>query len=202
MNLQGSKLIRQVTFHYKSKIHLTKISILRKLSFSLICSVALFPESAFAQITPDGSAPTTVEQLEEIMRINGGEREGNNLFHSFDEFSIPPGMEAIFENATDIENIFTRVTGNEVSNINGILTTQGDANFFFINPNGIVFGEGASLNVGGSFIASSAESIQFENGSEFSATNPEQPILDLTGFPTGLGVGSNPGAITVNGSGN
>ncbi|MGL5077298.1 MAG: filamentous hemagglutinin, partial [Waterburya sp.] len=57
-------------------------------------------------------------------------------------------------------------------------------------------------NVGGSFIASSAESIQFENGSEFSATNPEQPILDLTGFPTGLGLGSNPGAITVNGSGN
>ncbi|MGL5079006.1 MAG: hypothetical protein ACRDBG_24675, partial [Waterburya sp.] len=44
--------------------------------------------------------------------------------------------------------------------------------------------------------------IQFENGSEFSATNPEQPILDLTGFPTGLGLGSNPGAITVNGQGN
>ncbi|MGL6337607.1 MAG: filamentous hemagglutinin N-terminal domain-containing protein, partial [Waterburya sp.] len=50
------------------------------------------------------------------MRINGGEREGNNLFHSFDEFSIPEGIEAIFENSTDIENIFTRVTGESVSN--------------------------------------------------------------------------------------
>ncbi|MGL6342012.1 MAG: ShlB/FhaC/HecB family hemolysin secretion/activation protein [Waterburya sp.] len=205
MTLSSSKLIRQVTFRYKSQINSTKrhkiISILRQLSFSLICSVALFPADVVAQITPDGTAPTTVEQLEEIMRINGGEREGNNLFHSFDEFSIPEGMEAIFENSTEIENIFTRVTGESVSNIDGILSTQGDANFFFINPNGIVFGDNASLNVGGSFIASSAESIQFENGSEFSATNPEQPILDLSGFPTGLGLGNNPGAITVNGDG-
>jgi filamentous hemagglutinin family protein len=206
MTLQGSKLIRQqLTFHYQSKTRLTNrhkiISLVRRLSFSVVCSVALFPVSVVAQITPDGSVPTTVEQTEENMQINGGEREGNNLFHSFDEFSIPEGMEAIFENATDIENIFTRVTGESVSNIDGILSTQGDANFFFINPNGIVFGDNASLNVGGSFIASSADSIQFEDGSEFSATNPSEPILDLTGFPVGLNLGNNPGAIIVNGNG-
>jgi filamentous hemagglutinin family protein len=201
----GSKLVRQLTFDHLLKVRLTKrqkiISRLGRLSFFIACSVALFPADALAQITPDGTVPTTVEQAEEIMRINGGEREGNNLFHSFDEFSIPEGMEAIFENATDIENIFTRVTGNEVSNINGILTTQGEANFFFINPNGIVFGDNASLNVGGSFIASTAENIQFEDGSQFSATNPEEPILTVS-FPVGLGLGSNPGAITVNGTGN
>jgi filamentous hemagglutinin family protein len=207
MTLQSSKLIRQqLTFHYQSKTHLTKrrkrISVFRQLSLSIFCSAVLFPASVVAQITPDNTVPTNVEQTEENMQINGGEREGNNLFHSFDEFSIPEGMEAIFENATDIENIFTRVTGGEVSNINGILTTQGDANFFFINPNGIVFGDNASLNVGGSFIASTADSIQFEDGSEFSATNPSEPILDLTGFSVGLNLGTNPGAITVNGSGN
>jgi filamentous hemagglutinin family protein len=209
MTLQSLKLMairQQITFHDQSKTHLSKgskiISIFRRLSLSIVCLVALFPASVVAQITPDNSVPTTVEETEENMQINGGEREGNNLFHSFDEFSIPEGMEAIFENATDIENIFTRVTGGEVSNIDGILSTQGDANFFFINPNGIVFGDNASLNVGGSFIASTADSIQFEDGSEFSATNPESPILDLTGFPVGLGLGSNPGEITVNGSGN
>jgi filamentous hemagglutinin family protein len=207
MTLQSLKLIRQqLTFHYQSKIRLSKggkiISLVRRLSLSVVCSVALFPTSVVAQITPDNSVPTTVEQTEENMQINGGEREGNNLFHSFDEFSIPEGMEAIFENATDIENIFTRVTGGEVSNIDGILTTQGDANFFFINPNGIVFGDNASLNVGGSFLASTAESVQFEDGSEFSATNPESPILDLTGFPVGLNLGELSGAIAVNGSGN
>jgi filamentous hemagglutinin family protein len=144
--------------------------------------------------------PTTVEQLEEIMRINGGEREGNNLFHSFEEFSIPEGMEAIFENATDIENIFTRITGDDISNIDGILSTQGDANFFLINSNGIIFGENAQLNVGGSFLASTAESIEFEDGSKF-ATNVNEPLLTIS-LPIGLGLGSNPGAITVNGSGN
>jgi filamentous hemagglutinin family protein len=207
MTLQSLKLIRQqLTFHYQSKTRLSKghkiISIFRRFSLSVVCSAVLFPASVVAQITPDNSVPTTVEETEENMQINGGEREGNNLFHSFDEFSIPNGMEAIFENATDIENIFTRVTGGEVSNIDGILTTQGDANFFFINPNGIVFGDNASLNVGGSFIASTAESVQFEDGSEFSATNPDEPILDLTGFPVGLGLGELPGAIIVNGQGN
>jgi filamentous hemagglutinin family protein len=226
MTLQSSKLIRQqLLFHSQSKTRLTCVhqadgaqfefnsnlrtakgqkinSLVRRLSFSVVCSVVLFPASVVAQITPDNSVPTIVEQAEEIMRINGGEREGNNLFHSFDEFSIPEGMEATFENATDIENIFTRVTGGEVSNIDGILSTQGDANFFFINPNGIVFGDNASLNVGGSFIASTAESVQLEDGSEFSATNPSEPILDLTGFPVGLNLGELPGAISVNGTGN
>jgi filamentous hemagglutinin family protein len=206
MTLSSLKLIRQqLLFHYQSKTRLTnkhkRTSSFRRLSISIVCSAVFFPASVVAQITPDNSVPTTVEQEESNMQINGGEREGNNLFHSFDEFSIPEGMEAIFENATDIENIFTRVTGGEVSNIDGILTTQGDANFYFINPNGIVFGDNASLNVGGSFIASSADSVQFEDGSEFSATNPDEPILDLTGFPVGLNLGDNPGAITVNGNG-
>jgi filamentous hemagglutinin family protein len=240
MTLQSSKLVSHRTFDQLLKPYLTcawaggrrkfesnsnlrtanrhKInSRLGQLSFSIICSVALFPASVvaqqrdwtwrgegavpLAQITPDNSVPTTVEQLQEIMRINGGQREGNNLFHSFDEFSIPEGMEAVFENATNIENIFTRVTGESVSNIDGILSTQGDANFFFINPNGVVFGNDAQLNVGGSFVASTADSIQFEDGSEFSAKDENQPTITMN-FPIGLGLGSNPGAITVNGTGN
>lgn len=63
-----------------------------------------------AQVTPDESLSTNVEQQgENQLNINGGEREGNNLFHSFEEFSIPEGLEAVFENAPDIENIFTRI---------------------------------------------------------------------------------------------
>ena len=104
--------------------------------------------AAQAQIIPDGSLPTNVQQLEEIMKINGGERAGDNLFHSFEEFSIPEGMEAIFENALDVENIFTRITGGEVSNLDGLLKTQGGANLFLINPNGVVFGENVQLDIG------------------------------------------------------
>ncbi len=154
-----------------------------------------------AQVTPDGSLPTTVEQLLEIMKIEGGEREGNNLFHSFEEFSIPEGMEAVFENAMDIENIFTRVTGESISELNGILRTQGGANFFLVNPNGIVFGDNAQLDVGGSFIATTANSVQFEDGADFSANDAEeQPILTVS-VPIGLQFEGNSGALVVNGNG-
>ena len=158
--------------------------------------------SFLAQITTDESLPTTVEQLQEIMNINGGERAGNNLFHSFEEFSIPEGMQAVFENASDIENIFTRITGESISNIDGILKTQGDANFFLVNPNGIIFGKNAQLDVGGSFIATTADSIQFEGGTEFAANDSAQKPIITIDRPIGLGFGGNSGAITVNGTGN
>jgi filamentous hemagglutinin family protein len=136
------------------------------------------------------------------LNINGGKREGNNLFHSFEEFSIPEGIEAVFENAPDINNIFTRITGKSASSINGILKTQGKANFFLVNPDGIVFGENVQLDVGGSFIATTANSVQFEDGVEFTADNAEsEPILTVS-VPTGLQFKGNNGAITVNGSGN
>ena len=138
------------------------------------------------------------------MRINGGERAGNNLFHSFDEFNLPEGMEAIFENGLDIENIFTRITGDSISNIDGILSAQGGANLFLINPNGIVFGDNAAINIGGSFIATTADTIKFADGTELVARRENgKPILTIH-FPIGLGFGSNGknGAIEVNGEGN
>jgi filamentous hemagglutinin family protein len=178
-----------------------KKAIFQGVCIFVACSLANIPAKAMAQITPDGTLPTSVEQLREIMRINGGERAGNNLFHSFEEFSIPEGMEAVFENATDIENIFTRITGESVSNIEGILRTQGGANFFLVNPNGIIFGENASLDVGGSFIATTADNIQFEGDTEFTANDSTtEPIISIE-RPIGLGFGSNPGAIEVNGNG-
>ena len=138
------------------------------------------------------------------MKINGGERAGNNLFHSFDEFNVPEGMEAVFENGLDIENIFTRITGDSISNLDGILSTQGTANLFLVNPNGIVFGENAALNVGGSFIVTTADSIKFNDGATFSALDTDNdPILTIE-FPIGLDFSrhSNNGAIEVNGAGN
>jgi filamentous hemagglutinin family protein len=154
-----------------------------------------------AQVTPDGSVPTTVEEIEEIMRINGGEREGNNLFHSFEEFSIPEGMEAVFENALDIENIFARITGESASAIDGILSSQGSANFFLINPNGIIFGENAQLDVGGSFIATTADRVEFEDGAEFSADPTQDKSILKVSVPIGVQFEGNNGAIAVNGNG-
>ena len=95
---------------------------------------------------------TTVNLNGTAFKINNGIRSVNNLFHSFSQFSVPTNGSAIFNNVTDVQNIFSRVTGSQLSNIDGILKTQGGANLFLMNPNGIVFGPNARLELGGSLL--------------------------------------------------
>ncbi|HYX18817.1 MAG TPA: filamentous hemagglutinin N-terminal domain-containing protein [Nostoc sp.] len=128
----------------------------------------------FAQVTPDASVGTQVQQIDNTtLDITGGTTVGNtNLFHSFSNFSIPSDQVVNFQNAPTINNILVRVTGRNPSDIQGTLVTQGNANFFLMNPNGIIFGQNASLNVNGSFIGTTANAIQFPGGGEFSMTSP------------------------------
>ncbi len=157
--------------------------------------------SAVAQVTSDGTTNTTIKLDGNNFNILDGIQTGNNLFHSFKEFSIPQGSEAVFKNSSDIQNIINRVTGGSISNIDGLIKANGSANLFLINPAGIVFGENARLDIGGSFFGTTASSILFKDEFEFSAVNPqEKPLLTIS-VPVGLQMGTNPGAIEVNGSG-
>ncbi|MDY7023756.1 MAG: filamentous hemagglutinin N-terminal domain-containing protein, partial [Cyanobacteriota bacterium] len=182
--------------------------------FSLASLTTLFwvagLASASAQLVPDntlGSESSTVTPNVNIRNINsdridGGAVRGNNLFHSFQEFNVEAGRGVYFSNPETIINILTRVTGDNISNILGTLGVLGNANLFLINPNGIVFGPNARLDVGGSFFASTADSILFENGIEFAASNPQAPPLLTINIPIGLNLRNNPGNITVQGEGN
>lgn len=165
----------------------------------------LFPSSAYSQIVPDGTVGTvlTPGALINGDRVDGGATRGRNLFHSFQEFNINTGRSIYFTNPTDVTNIFTRVTGTNPSNINGTLGVLGSANLVFMNPNGIVFSPGASLDVKGSFLGTTASSINFADGSVFSTTtnSPQAAPLLSVSVPVGLGFGSNSGSIKVQGSG-
>ena len=154
-----------------------------------------------AQISPDGTTNTTVNSTDNGIIIDEGDRSGDNLFHSFEEFSVLNGSEAFFNNANDIANIFSRVTGGDLSNIDGLIRANGDASLFLINPAGIIFGEGAALDLGGSFFASTAESIVFTDNIEFSATDAENSPLLTVNQPIGLQFGVNSGSIQVQGRG-
>ena len=165
---------------------------------SSLVLLGLMPGAAVAQITPDsslGAENSVVESSGNRDTINGGAIRDANLFHSFQEFNVGAGREAYFVNPNGIANIFSRVTGNNLSNILGTLGILGDANLFFLNPNGIVFGSNARLDVRGSFLGSTADSLVFENGFEFSASNPQAPPLLTVNIPIGLGFRNNPGDI-------
>ncbi|MEH1865412.1 MAG: filamentous hemagglutinin N-terminal domain-containing protein [Nostoc sp.] len=174
----------------------------------ICCLIASSP--VLGQISSDNTLPdgqTVVSpgtKPGQDFLITGGTKVGSNLFHSFREFSVPTGGEAFFSNTaafSNISNIISRVTGGSISNIDGLIRENYGANFILINPSGINFGANAQLNIGGSFLASTANSLKFADGAEFSATDStSSPRLTIS-VPVGLQFGQNPQAIRVQGQG-
>ncbi|MDJ0705242.1 MAG: filamentous hemagglutinin N-terminal domain-containing protein [Leptolyngbyaceae cyanobacterium MO_188.B28] len=123
--------------------------------------------------------------------IEGGATRGSALFHSFAEFNVYGGRQVYFANPVGIENILSRVTGLNPSQIDGLLGVDGAANLFFLNPNGIIFGPDAQLDVEGAFLASTSDRFSFADGSEFRATDPNEAPLVTINIPLGLQLGTN-----------
>ncbi|BAY65480.1 hemagglutination activity domain protein [Calothrix brevissima NIES-22] len=175
-------------------------------TFTIGLCTAAFSQTAIAQVTSDATTNTIVTPSGNNFIITDGTAKGNNLFHSFSNFSIPTGGSATFDlvNTPNITNIFSRVTGGNISEINGlmrIINSNNSVNLFLMNPQGIIFGKDAVFNISGSFVGTTANSIKFSDGSEFSAINPTTSALLTISIPIGLQMGSS-AAIQVQGKGN
>jgi filamentous hemagglutinin family protein len=173
----------------------------------MVGAIALFPSIALAQVIPDdslGAERSTVRISPVNGRsaelIEGGARRGANLFHSFVDFDIGEGQQGYFANPNGVERILSRVTGSSRSDILGTLGVLGNADLFFLNPNGIVFGPNAALDVRGSFVGSTADGVVFDDGFAFSASNPQALPLLTVNVPAGLQYGTNIGTIDVQGA--
>ncbi|NEQ06823.1 MAG: filamentous hemagglutinin N-terminal domain-containing protein [Moorea sp. SIO4E2] len=169
-----------------------------------------FSAPVVAELTPDGSLGNEASRVTPNVEvkgaladlIEGGATRGENLFHSFAEFNVGELQRVYFANPSGIQRILTRVTGSNLSNILGTLGVDGPANLFLLNPNGIVFGDQARLDVAGSFFASTANSLVFGDGQEFSATSPEAPPLLTINITPGLQYGKYDPRSTITNAGN
>ena len=157
------------------------------IGFFLMSSASLLGSVAQAQVIPDqtlGVEASTVTagvviNNEPADLIKGGAMRGTNLFHSFSDFSIEETERIYFDSPMGIDFILGRVTGSRLSTINGLLGTAGSSNaaLILMNPNGVAFGENATLDVQGAFSATTASGIQLGENGSFSAANPKADSL-------------------------
>ena len=144
------------------------------------------------QVTPNGTDHS----------ITGGttSADNQNLFHRFTEFNLLTGESATFITDPAILNVLSGVTGGNPSIINGLLQVSGSsANLFLINPNGILFGPDAALNLQGSFTAATADQVNFATGAFGSVGSSDYAALvgDPQSFSFSL---DNPGSVVNLGS--
>ncbi len=158
-------------------------------------------EPSPAQVVLDGKFGTseTLSGPNYSITAGMGLTHGNNLFHSFAQFNLAAGDVATFTGPANIQNILARVTGANPSSINGTIRSGiAGANFFFINPNGIIFGPSAMVDVSGSFAASTANYLKLAGGARFVASLDADDSGLSTAPVSAFGfLGGNSGSISV-----
>ncbi|MBI1778221.1 MAG: filamentous hemagglutinin N-terminal domain-containing protein [Proteobacteria bacterium] len=183
--------------------HRSRVGALWRSGAVLLALAAAGAAPVQAQITLDGSLGRSggLSGPDYLIGAELGRQVGGNLFHSFGRFNLLTGESATFSGPGNVNNIIGRVTGGSVSSIDGtIRSTIPGANLFLVNPAGMMFGPNASLDVQGSFHASTADYIRFADGARFQATNPGGSTFTAAA-PAAFGfLGPNPAAITVSGS--
>jgi filamentous hemagglutinin family protein len=165
-------------------------------------------DSSITQTTGPGDLGTIVTPTGNVYGITEGKPLGNNLFHSFAQFSVDAGDIAQFQTTTllpnpAIHNILGRVTGQTPSSIFGTIDSASyypGANLFLMNPNGIIFGPTATLNVGGMATFTTANYLRLIDPGIIHADPAAASMLTSAPVAAFGFLSSKPAAISVQGS--
>jgi filamentous hemagglutinin family protein len=155
-----------------------------------------------AAVVRDGTVgpPATVQPVGPAYVIpeTMGHLQGVNLFHSFAQFDLTSSQSATFTAVSPVDNVISRVTGGSLSSIDGTLTSAiPGADFFFINPNGVMLGPNAQIHVDGSLHFSTADALRFQDGAVFYA-DPTRGSVLTSSPPSAFGfLAPNAASITI-----
>jgi len=172
-----------------------------KSQYLLAITFLVISFGANAEVTLDGTLGSSgaLPGPDYLIESDLGQQRGGNLFHSFQEFNLNRLESATFSGPNSLNNIISRVTGGNPSNIDGLIRSTVPADMYFLNPNGIMFGPNAQLDVQGSFHASTADYLRLKDGGRFDARNPSDSLLTVAPIES-FGFLDNPhGKIEVNG---
>jgi len=157
---------------------------------------------ANAEVTLDGSLGRNgaLPGPNYLIGADLGQQRGGNLFHSFQDFNLNRFESATFSGPNSLNNIISRVTGGNPSNIDGLIRSTVPADMYFLNPNGIMFGPNARLDVQGSFHVSTADYLRLADGGRFDARNPSQSLLTIAPISAFGFFTDSPASLSLEGS--
>ena len=163
----------------------TKLS--QRVRYALLAGMAgafLIPQVGFAAPMGehDVTSGVTVGRVGSTTNIGG--TAANNLI-KWNSYSVENGETVAY----DSKNYLNLVTGSNTSTINGTITGGGD--IYLVNPNGVIFGKTASVNVGSLHV--STQNLSAVNDAAFTASGTS-PINTTA---AGLSDVVNMGAITA-----
>ncbi len=172
--------------------------------FLIILGQSILSIPCWAEVNTDGSVGPATQLNGPNFQIGEalGTRVGDNLFHSFSQFNINAQESATFTGDSAIQNVISRVTGGNVSVIDGLFRSEiGQAGVYFINPAGIVFGDHAQVDVPAAFYTSTAGALNFTDGAQFNALNPAGSHLSIAA-PSSFGFNADhTGSIVIEADG-
>ena len=125
-----------------------RMDLSQRVRYALLAGMAgafLIPQVAFAAPTGENvvSGGATVTRSGSDTNINSS--NANNVI-KWSDYSLVHGERVVHDGGAKTNNYLNIVTGANTSNIDGKI--EGGKNVYIVNPNGVIFGKNAEVNVG------------------------------------------------------